>query len=55
MSIFGLQDNETALADSYITNTFVSQFYQPKIALNNLLSYNFNFWETRSESICAGC
>ena len=40
MNIFGLQDNEAALADSLKTNTFISQFYQPKITLNNLLSYN---------------
>ena len=40
MSIFGLQDNETVLSEEYITNTFVSQFYQPKITQNNLLSYN---------------
>ena len=40
MNIFGLQDNETVLSESYITNEFVSQFYQPKITLNNLLSYS---------------
>ena len=40
MSIFGLKPNEATSENLYITNTFVSQFYQPKITLNNLLSYN---------------